>query len=36
VDEAVKRIMFVASQFNFNYDFSPQKLRVAALVKLCQ
>jgi len=21
----VKRIMFVASQFNFNYDFSPQK-----------
>jgi len=35
-NELVKRIMFVASQFNFNYDFSPQKRMVAALVKLCQ
>ena len=35
-NELVKRIMFVASQFNFNYDFSPQKRRVAASVKLYQ
>jgi len=36
-NELVRRIMFVASQFNFNYDFSPQKRMVATLVKkLCQ
>ena len=35
-NELVRRIMFVASQFNFNYDFSPQKQMVATLVKLCQ
>jgi len=35
-NESMRRIMFVASQFNFNYDFSPQKRMVAALVQLCQ
>jgi len=29
-DDSVTSIMFVACQFNFNYDFSPQKCTLAS------